>query len=97
MRIMAIVLAGLASVSVVACQSEPEFDEKFEQRSSELTAKARQIEADAKLQLDAAREAERAAAEMGDAEVGGAEVGATLPVSSAPAAPPASDPAASVR
>jgi hypothetical protein len=81
MRTRFILLAGLASACVVGCQSEPGFDEKFEQRSSELTAKARQIEADAKVQLDAAREAERAAAEISGAAT----------ASPAPAPPPGPD------
>ncbi|MFN3473597.1 MAG: hypothetical protein ACK4ZW_06075 [Blastomonas sp.] len=67
MRTLSMLIAGLALGLVVGCQAEPGFDEKFEQRSNELTAKARKIEADAKLQLDAAREAERAASEASGA------------------------------
>ena len=81
MRTRFILLVGLASACVVGCQRETGFDEKFEQRSSELTAKARQIEADAKVQLDAAREAERAAAEISGAAT----------ASPAPAPPPGPD------
>jgi hypothetical protein len=58
-------LAAVASLALVsACQREPSFDEKFERQSRELSAKARKIEAETKAQLDAAREAEQAAAEM---------------------------------
>lgn len=51
-------------VLVTACQSEPGFDEKFEQQSRELSAKAQKIETETRAQLDAAREAEQAAAEL---------------------------------
>jgi outer membrane murein-binding lipoprotein Lpp len=58
-------LAAVASLALVsACQREPSFDEKFEQQSRDLSAKARKIEAETKAQLDAAREAEQAAAEL---------------------------------
>jgi outer membrane murein-binding lipoprotein Lpp len=58
-------LAAVASLALVsACQREPSFDEKFEQQSRDLSAKARQIEAETKAQLAAAREAEQAAAEL---------------------------------
>jgi outer membrane murein-binding lipoprotein Lpp len=81
-------IAVLALALVAGCQAEPGFDEKFEQRSGELTAKARQIESDAKVQLDAAREAEQAAAEAS---------GAAL-IPSAPAASPSvPDPATSTQ
>ncbi|MDM7954821.1 hypothetical protein [Blastomonas sp.] len=78
-------IATLALGLIAGCQAEPGFDEKFEQRSGELSAKARQIEADAKVQLDAAREAERAAA----------EANAALPIASDPATPSANDLSAS--
>jgi len=61
-RLTLAVLASLALVS--ACQREPSFDEKFEQQSRDLSAQARKIEAETKAQLDAAREAEQAAAEL---------------------------------
>lgn len=51
-------------VLVTACQSEPGFDEKFEQQSRELSAKAQKIETETRAQLDAAREAEQAEAEL---------------------------------
>ncbi|PXW79383.1 hypothetical protein C7451_101450 [Blastomonas natatoria] len=56
------VLAALALLP--ACQSEPGFDEKFEQQSRELSARAQKIETETRAQLDAAREAEQAAAEF---------------------------------
>jgi len=60
-----LILAAVASLALVsACQREPSFDEKFEQQSRDLSAKARKIEAETKAQLDAAREAEQAAAEL---------------------------------
>ncbi len=59
-----ILLAGAVLGLLAGCQAEPGFDEKFDQRSRELTQKARKIEADAKAQLAAAREAEQAEAEL---------------------------------
>lgn len=64
MRVHLTFAAVASLVLVSACQREPSFDEKFERQSRELSAKARKIEAETKAQLDAAREAEQAAAEM---------------------------------
>lgn len=57
-------MTGAALMLLAGCQAEPGFDEKFEQRSRELSQKAKTIEADANAQLAAAREAERADAEL---------------------------------
>lgn len=58
-------LAAMASLALVTgCQREPSFDEKFEQQSRALSAEARKIEAETRKQLNAAREAEQAAAEL---------------------------------
>lgn len=58
-------LAAVTSLALItACQREPSFDEKFEQRSRELSTEARKIEAETRKQLEAAREAEQAAAEL---------------------------------
>lgn len=58
-------LAAVASLALAtACQREPSFDEKFEQQSRALSAEARKIEAETSAKLAAAREADRAAAEM---------------------------------
>lgn len=64
MRPSLVLAAAMSLTLITACQREPSFDEKFEQQSRELSAKARKIEAETKAQLDAAREAEQAAAEM---------------------------------
>jgi len=64
MRLSLVLAAAMTMTLITACQREPSFDEKFEQQSRELSAKARKIEAETKAQLDAAREAEQAAAEM---------------------------------
>jgi outer membrane murein-binding lipoprotein Lpp len=56
---------ALAVLALTAgCKAEPDFDQKFEQRSRELTQKAQRIEADANARLAAAREADKAAAEL---------------------------------
>lgn len=65
MRSSILLMACTAMVLLGGCQAEPDFDTKFEQQSRNLAAKARSIDADAKKQLDAAREAERASAELG--------------------------------
>lgn len=93
-------LVAAAALGLVAgCQAQPGFDEKFEQRSTELTAKARQIEADAKVQLDAAREAERAAAEASGAPAAAATpaLGPGPGPAPGPVPGPAPGPAASVQ
>lgn len=60
-----LVTCTLAALALTAgCKAEPDFDQKFEQRSRELTQKARKIEADANARLAAAREADKAAAEL---------------------------------
>lgn len=72
-------ILGLAvcAVLVTACQAEPGFDEKFEKRSRELSAKASRIEAETRAQLDAAAEAEQAAAELRQAQKPGASPAAS--------------------
>ncbi|MDK2757406.1 MAG: hypothetical protein KYX66_11765 [Blastomonas fulva] len=66
MRSSIVLMACTAMVLLGGCQAEPDFDTKFEQQSRDLAAKARSIDADAKKQLDAAREAEQASAELGN-------------------------------
>lgn len=57
-------VTGAVMILLAGCQAEPGFDEKFEQRSRELSQQAKTIEADANAQLAAAREAEQANAEL---------------------------------
>ncbi|WP_017670820.1 hypothetical protein [Blastomonas sp. AAP53] len=57
-------MIGAFLVLLAGCSAEPDFDEKFDQRSRELSEKARQIETEANAQLSAAREADKAAAEQ---------------------------------
>lgn len=64
----AILGLALCALLVTACQAEPGFDEKFEKQSRELSARASRIEAETRAQLDAAREAEKAEAELRQAE-----------------------------
>lgn len=68
MRASALLLACAAIAGLTGCKAEPDFDERFEQRSRELREKAKKIEADADARLAAAREAERAAAELETAD-----------------------------
>lgn len=63
MRMVFPMLACAALAMTVGCSAEPDFDTRFEQRSQELAAEARKIEAESSAQLAAAREAENAAAE----------------------------------
>ncbi len=65
MRSSIVLMACTAMVLLGGCQAEPDFDTKFEQKSRDLAAKARSINADTEKQLNAAREAERARAELG--------------------------------
>ncbi|MGQ3178588.1 MAG: hypothetical protein ACT6R2_20495 [Blastomonas fulva] len=65
MRSSIVLMACTAMVLLGGCQAEPDFDTKFEQQSRDLAAKARSIDTDTEKQLDAAREAERARAELG--------------------------------
>jgi len=64
----AFILSITACLLLVAgCRAEPDFDTKFEQQSRALSTRAARIEAESSQQLRAAREAERAAAELSEA------------------------------
>lgn len=63
MRSRISLVAGLLLVTLQACSAEPDFDERFDKRARELIARAQTIEAEARAQLAAAREAEAAEAE----------------------------------
>lgn len=61
---MTLLLTPSAALALLAgCSAEPDFDTRFEQRSKELAAEARKIEAESSAQLAEARKAEQAAAE----------------------------------
>jgi glutamate-1-semialdehyde aminotransferase len=65
-----LLLAMVAGLAITAgCRAEPDFDERFEQQSQALSDRARRIENESRAQLNAAREAERAAAELRDEPV----------------------------
>lgn len=68
MRAALVLSMAAALFLTTGCRAEPDFDEKFEQESRELSTRAARIEAESSRQLKAAREAERAAAELAESQ-----------------------------
>ena len=64
MRGCMLIVVSLSLAFVAGCSAEPDFDEKFDQQARDLAEQARKIESEANAQLAAAREAEKAAAEL---------------------------------
>lgn len=62
-RRVAVAMLAFAASTLGGCQSEPDFDSKFEAKQQALQAKGKTIESSVDAQLQAARDAQAAQAE----------------------------------